>query len=268
MSDPTKINGNGWLQGAILPDELRDAVLEERAVGRDRAVVVVLTQDCDLVHSSYDAEPHAELITGTVVAVADNGLRHGRNPRRLHVEAQRDGSPVVLAFSIHDRLLVPRPLLEDHAPHPSLVLGLAERRMLCEWVAKRYVRAAFPDAFNERLRAAHRKIDKALKRGGEHVTGLFLMIDPDEEQPVDRDYRLFLRVVTTTEALTSAEREVELVRLAKIIADALASCDGIVVEDHELLSESEFTLADLRFFKRWDWDYRSHSGDPGGDLAP
>jgi len=25
---------------------------------------------------------------------------------------------------------------------------------------------------------------------------------------------------------------------------------------------------DLRYFQRWDWDYRSHSGEPGGETAP
>jgi len=41
-----------------------------------------------------------------------------------------------------------------------------------------------------------------------------------------------------------------------------------LVEDHQLVSEAEFTLEDLRFFKRWDWDYRSLSGEPGGDVVP
>lgn len=230
--------------------------------------MVVLMQDCDLVHPSYEVEPNVEIMVGALIARADNGLRHGRNPRRLHLDFQRSGVPAVLAFSIHDRIIVPRSVLEDHAPHNSIRLARDERRLLCEWVAKRYVRAAFPDAFNERARAAHQKIEKELKRNGEHVTGLFLMIDPDQECATGQDYRIVLRVTSRSEAVADEKTELILVRLAKTIADALGSCAGIVVEDHQPVSEAEFTLEDLRFFKRWDWDYRSYSGEPGGELAP
>ncbi len=55
--------------------------------------------------------------------------------------------------------------------------------------------------------------------------------------------------------------------MAKAIADALDGCDGIDVVDHALVSHAEFALDDLQYFQRWDWDYRSHSGEPGGDIA-
>jgi hypothetical protein len=266
VTDSSKISASGWEQGSVVPEALGEQ-LRATAWTADCALVV-LTQECDLVHSSYDAEPNVELIAGTFVDVADNGLRHGRNPRRLHFEVTRGGEQAILAFSIHDRIIAPRSLLEKHTPHASIHLGHAERRLLCEWVAKRYVRAAFPDAFNERARAAHQKIEKELKRNGEHVTALFLMIDPDAECDPGQDYRIVLRVTARREALADEKTEIALVRLAKKIADALASCPGILVEDHQLVSESQFTLEDLRFFKRWDWDYRSHSGEPGGDVVP
>ena len=269
MADALKINVRGWQQGSVLPDALAAELGTDRIAGWGGAsVLVVLTQDCDLVHASYEIEPDVELIAGAFVDPPDNGLRHGRNPRRLHLDVDRDGSRAVLAFSVQQRLVVPRSALEEHSPHPGVRLGREDRRLLCEWVAKRYVRAAFPDAFNERAQAAHRKIEKALKRGGEHVTGLFLMINPDDECASGHDYRIILRVTARTTSLADEAVEATLVRLAKALADALASCDGVLVEDHQLVSEAEFTLEDLRFFKRWDWDYRSLSGEPGGDVVP
>lgn len=269
MAHASKINANGWRQGSVLPE----ALAKQLAAGGfahvdDASLLVVLTQDCDLVHPSYEVEPNVELIAGVLLENADNGLRHGRNPRRLHLDLEQAAAPkATVGFSVHRRIVVPRSLLEDHKPHQSLRLGPDERRLLCDWVAKRYVRAAFPDAFNERARESYRKIEKELKRSGEPVTGLFLMIDPDEERDAGEGYRILLRVVARSEALSDEKTEITLVRVAKVIADALGSCQGILVEDHQLVSESEFTLADLRFFKRWDWDYRSHSGEPGGDVV-
>ena len=45
--------------------------------------------------------------------------------------------------------------------------------------------------FNERTETAHRTIEKVLKRDGKHVTGLYLMVDPDDEQKEGQDYRIF-----------------------------------------------------------------------------
>jgi hypothetical protein len=268
VDESSKISVNGWEQGSVLSEELaRDVWSSTLAEGTEPSVLVVLTQDCDLVHASYEVEPHVELIVGRLVDVADNNLRHGRNPRRLQVDV--DGAEKrTLALSIHDRLLVPRARLESHTPHGSIRLRPDQRQLICEWVAKRYVRAAFPDEFNERTRASYKKIEKELKRDGEHITGLFLMIDPDRELGADEDYRAILRVTARRETLVDVATEQRLVRVANAIATALGSCKGIVVEDHQLVSEAEFTLEDLRYFKRWDWDYRSHSGEPGGEVAP
>ncbi len=269
MADASKINLNGWQQGSVLPEALTKQLAADGFAHADGAsLLIVLTQDCDLVHASYEVEPHVELIAGTLLESVDNGLRHGRNPRRLHLDVEKATETVAVGFSIHRRLVVPRSVLEDHKPHDAIRLGRDERRLLCEWVAKRYVRAAFPDAFNERAQAAYRKIEKELKRSGERVTGLFLMIDPDDELEAGESYRIVLRVVARSEAVSDEKTEITLVRVANAIADALASCAGILVEDHQLVSEGEFTLEDLRFFKRWDWDYRSHSGEPGGEIAP
>jgi hypothetical protein len=269
VPDPSRIATGRWQQGSVLPDALVERLAAEcLPAWPDRSVMLVLTQDCDLVHPSYAVEPSVELIVGGLVDAADNALRHGRNPRRLHVDVDRATGTSVLSLTIHHRLLIPRADLEDHAPHESIRLGAEQRRLVCEWVAKRYVRAAFPDAFNSRVQSAHKKIEKALKRGGEHVTGLFLMVEPDDERVEGQDYRLVLRVTARTDVLADENSEATLVTLARGIANALGACNGVVVEDHQLVSEAQFTLEDLRFFKRWDWDYRTYSGEPGGDVAP
>jgi hypothetical protein len=75
-------------------------------------------------------------------------------------------------------------------------------------------------------------------------------------------------VAAAKETLAATAIEADLVRSTRLIADALGACDGIEVVDHALVSEAAFTLADLHYFRRWDWDYRSHSGEPGGEIAP
>jgi hypothetical protein len=228
----------------------------------DRAVL--LSQDCDVVHGSYEVEPTVEFIRARISTADDALIRHGRNPRRLQIET---GARTLLDFSVHDRWIVDRRELESHPPDAKLSVDEEALHVLVEWIAKRYTRPAFPDVLNERRAASTKKIEKELKKNGKLVTGLFLAITPNAECSAEESYQVALRVTATKETLASRSVETELVRTTKSIADALDACDGIEVVDHALVSESAFTLADLQFFQRWDWDYRSYSGEPGGEIA-
>ncbi|MEY2931674.1 MAG: hypothetical protein RL033_2423, partial [Pseudomonadota bacterium] len=112
------------------------------------------------------------------------------------------------------------------------------------------------------------KIETALKKSGKHVTGIFLAILPNAECSAEESYQVALRVTATKATLGVEALELELTRATQQIANALSGCDGIDIVDYALVSEAAFPLADLHFFQRWDWDYRSHSGEPGGKVAP
>ena len=265
MAGSQSIKERGWRQGSVLSSPLASRSAAPRFSdwnADDRAIV--LSQDCDVVHASYDVEPSIELIRGRIVTDENALVRHGRNPRRLQLDA---GAGAFLDMSIHDRWVIPRRELEGDAPDDGLSIEVEDLLVLVEWVAKRYTRPAFPDAFNERRADASKKIEKVLKKHGRSITGIFLALDPNDELAEGESYRVLLRVTATKETLATRGTELELARVAKAIADALDDCNGIDVVDHALVSEAEFTLADLQYFQRWDWDYRSHSGDPGGDIA-
>ncbi len=265
MAGPQDIKDQGWRQGSVLPAELAHRLAVPRFAAwdpDDRAVL--LSQDCDVVHGSYDAEPTIELIRARVASAEDTVIRHGRNPRRLQIETSKG---VLLDFSVHDRWVVARSELEAQAPDPLHSVDGGSLHVLVEWIAKRYTRPAFPDAFNERRNPSAKKIEKELKKNGKLITGIYLLISPNEECAADQSYRVALRVTAAKETLVTKSVELDLVRSTRQIADALDACDGIEVVNHELVSEASFTLADLHYFQRWDWDYRSHSGEPGGDIA-
>lgn len=260
------IKAYGWRQGSVLPAELAERVAAPRFADwstDDRAIL--LSQDCDVVHPSYDVEPDVELIRATVSTAKNAIICHGRNPRRLQLET---AVGELLDLSVHDRWVVKRCELESHSPDPLLCVEDNSLQVLVEWIAKRYTRPAFPDAFNDRVRNATKKVENALKKSGSHVTGIFLAILPKGECSADENYQVALRVTATTETLAVQAVELELTRTTQQIAGALGACDGIEVVDHALVSEGLFSLAELRFFRRWDWDYRSHSGEPGGKIAP
>lgn len=274
MGEAANIKTLGWQQGSVLPAEVAIAVADQVAAqnvssdGLGQAWVVVVSQDCDLVHGSYDAEPFVELLIGRPIDEVDAVKMHGRNPRLLQLVGRAGDDRVGLAFSVHDKVRVSRDALSDHGPCTLRTIDAGDVDMIAEWLAKRYTRAAFPDAFNDRLVPAHKKIDKVLKKAGELITGIFLALSSWDEVPVETEYKVILRATARKDGLEDAGVEKDLAGVVVKLVQAMNACEGVAVIDSELVSEAEFTLDDLRTYQRWDFDFRSRSGEPGGDIAP
>lgn len=56
--------------------------------------------------------------------------------------------------------------------------------------------------------------------------------------------------------------------LAETIRREFNSIEGIELDDYQLVSESDFSLADMRTMLRWDYDYLSYRGGTPDDVAP
>lgn len=171
---------------------------------------------------------------------------------------------------MHERCIAPRGCLLGHAPRE---LNLEEDliRTLIRWTANRYLRSAFPDAFNERLAAAKkpmRKIEAALKRDGSLITGIFLRVDPPEEIAPEALYRVIMRLTAREEVFDKRESASLALELTEAIRREFQSIDGIEIIDYELVSEADFSLADVRATLRWDYDYLSYRAGTLDETAP
>ncbi len=263
MSNAEEIGARGWRQGSVLPGEIAVSISPEY----EGAWLVVLSQDCDVVHRSFDVEPEVELVIFRPVpgAGSDPQLTHGKNPRRLQLIAA-DGT--VVEADIRDRLRVDRKMLATKAPNADRNFNGAQVRQLARWVAKRYIRSAFPDVFNGRWEPNKKKIEKAFKKHGVNASGIFLRLSSWDELPPETSYKLIIVVVCEKDVADDGALEADVAELPGALHAAFDGCDGIDVVDAQLISEAEFTLHDAKIHKRWDVDFRSYSGRPGGPVAP
>ena len=250
----------GWRQGSVLPRELGLMLIPDPpSLGVDD-IAVVVSQDCDVTNSSLMSEPTVEVIIGRPVRSEDGGLKHGRNPRRI----QFPTSAVDYEASVHERFVLDRAHLRDRRPDET-TLDPATVRSLASWLARRYDRVAFPTAFNDRLKPRRKTVFRELKRCGV-LSAVYLLMSP-EELDQESDYVIGVCGSVTREHDNSTDRETAVKALDKLCVE-LGKCVGIVVTDHEVRSESEITLDDLRFFRRWDVDYLSERADPPDAPAP
>ena len=252
----------GWRQGSVLGPSLV-AGLSDR-LPADAEVAVAVSQDCDAV-AETTIEESVEIIPGTETETPDAGLLHGRHPRRIALPFE--GSDFHLVLDIRRRVCISKSALAEVAPDGSRILSPRNVRQLARWLAKRYLRDAFPDAFNSRLHVARGRFDKLSKaEHGKRVSAIFVsMEEPNAELPSDRPYRVALYFACRPVALDDPKVAAAIERFATEFVDAMKSCKGIVVDEYEVVGHDRITLENLEDFKRFDFDYRSAAAKPGGE---
>jgi hypothetical protein len=272
-----EIPDQGWRQGSVIPHHQERGVsassLEGLTLNRPLEaddLLILISQDCDIVCPSYDNEPYVELLVARAVPQdkRDGTLFHGKNPRRLQFQMEAAEGHLLYEVNIHEKSRLDRKSLVgvEAAAGPRPDASVVD--VLTKWTAKRYTRAAFPTNFNERCRPVMGRIGRKLKARGDLLTGIFLRLDTLEELPAGEDYRVILRVTARSEDLEDIDNNDAAIALITDIEIALNECEGIDVVDAALVPEDDFTLADLREVRRWDYDYLSFGADEPELIAP
>lgn len=256
----TTLRSQGWCQGVVIDKSTLFEIYDDEVVALRTDLVpsnfncaIVLSQDCDIVHHSLENEPEVELVLcNRSSSQADGNLRHGKNPRQLHLEYE-DGR---IAVEIRDRVWVPKQSLAKFEPDDTLDDESTDT--LIRWVARRYLREAFPDAFNNRLRSIQKKLSKLSKKASAGpVSGLFIEIEPFAELDAAEPYEVRFIV-----AFKQSSKRAEVEKYTKELRELLNNCEGIDLSDESrCLHHAEITLDEIESMKRWtDFDYRSIGG--------
>ena len=274
MAGESPIQQRGWRQWSFVGTADIEAVRAHGCCGLDTdppdgARLLVVAQDCDLVHHSYANEPTVDAYLCVPLGAAesvDGSLTAAKNPRSLLLGAFVDAEPQWFRVQASGKVVFPRQLLESLTPDPSIYLTEDSIAILERWLVNRIVRTAFPAAFNQRTGEARKTMEKLLKIGGEKLFGIYINLRPWSDLPTDQRYTLDL-IGLVPEDLDLGERQA-LEGLLGTIAVAFERAEGIESCDYRVLDESELTLSLLRTHRPFPLDFLSLSGTGGGELPP
>jgi hypothetical protein len=272
-----------WRQGDLLTCEAAAALGLVGATDQGHRAIVI-THDCDLPHES---EHCVEVIVAELVVKdpkPDPQLSYAKNPRRLHLAYEgADAAPLILELRHGDRRSVPKGDFAERAVKDnSLALPVDAKRALKQWLAARYGRPAFPNAFEERLRKLSGKrtveqlIAKILEPDAKYLVGLFFDLGEQRGAEVGEGepYALSVSVVyDVTEGGTEARLSAE--RVAGQLRDLFEKTYGkpdvateIALDACEAVADTRLTLANLRRVDQWRLEYISLRDDDQGDFFP
>jgi hypothetical protein len=271
-----------WRQGDLLTQETAAKLTALNSTVGEEHRVVVITHDCDLPH---DGETSVEVIVADVINAPNPQFSYAKNPRKLHLGYEVvDGRSVFVELRHAERRIVPKGEFEKHAArddHASLPID--GKRALKQWLAARYGRPAFPNAFEDRLRkvvskknSVERQIGKILEPEAKHLVGLFFDLGEQRstEVAVGQPYALSISVVYDaieggTQARQSAEKVAS--QLSELFEQAYGKPDSaseIALDACEAVADTSMTLADLRRVDQWRLEYISLGDDDSGDFLP
>src|SRR5690606_15635897 len=210
-----------WRQGDLLTQEAAAKLaLMLNDVISEKTRIVIITHDCDLPHPG---ETSVEVLFADVIAAADSQLSYAKNPRKLHLSYEVfDGQPIVIELRHAERRIVSKDEFKKYAVRDgSVSLPANAKRALKQWLAARYGRPAFPNAFENRLRktigkksTVERQSGKILAPAAKHLIGLFVELGEQRfmELSTGEPYALSISVVyDAIEGGTKARQSAEAV---------------------------------------------------------
>lgn len=266
MGDASAIRAAGWRQGSVfLAAEASRDLREILSPAIDQFTHwIVLSQDCDLVHHSFTAEPHVELLGCNLVTEINGNFTSGKNPRRIQLPITATGlGNVSIEAAVCDRFTIERRVLSSAFPSSIYRVCGGALDTLVDWVARRYTRSAFPDSFNRRLAPKHRGFKKLLEERGSVLSGVWFGLSTFDELPDSASYSVAVRLVMAPEDYENAGKLDEALIASGAMECALNACEGIVVTNISVVSEHDFSLAETKIYTPWDgFDYLSNSEAP------
>lgn len=271
-----------WRQGDLLTQEAAASLPALNGAVTAKQRVVVITHDCDLPN---DSEPWVEVIVADVLGAPDPQFSHAKNPRKLHLVYEAEGGQALAIELRHAaRRAIPKSAFAANAVKDGRALLPAEaKRALKQWLAARYGRPAFPNAFESRLRkpagkrnTVERQIGKILEPQAKHLLALFFDLGEQRstEAPAGEPYALSIAVVYDAveggpQARQSAEQVASQLReLFEAAYGPPADATEIALDACEAVADTAITLADLRRVDQWRLEYISLGGEGHGHFLP
>lgn len=259
-----------WRQGHVVATEDWQAVGFEPL--KENQLAVVVTHDCDIA-AEPDVEPNIEVIIANRVAKLDGNYAASKNARKLHIHCHYKDEPIVLELAHRERIAIEKKRLEP-AKAAGVPSSAADRKTLQRWLGARYHRPAFPNNFEERLRAEKLddKISKALDAAGEWIEALLFDLKDDRDREIDdadEPYTLEILILYSTVkdategAKAAAQVRAKLQEIFEKLRDKQSKkWRSIELVACDIVADTELSYAVWTTVQHWRLDHLSLRADP------
>ncbi len=250
----------GWRQGSVFFG--RDCLELSADINKfdPDDVFIVLPYSCAVVNMDFEnKEPYIEVLRAKKDSKRKRSSQWGRNPRQIQLIAEKDDTQYFINASIHDRIFISHAIL--------LEIPQAQDRILADhidalkyWIAKRYIRNAFPTNFNIRASKAIKGLQKSIEKVPDdedflnELIGVYLKLDPYDQELNDIKDPYEVEIIFLVSEKGRLEYADDLTELKQCFLRVLNECNGIYISNHEVQSDTGLLISEYKQLIRLD-DY-------------
>lgn len=265
-------------QGCILSPEDAHKLSLVELMEKDNYCVVVISHDCDLANNG---EINIEFIIATIKPKVDSRLTNAQSPRCLHLSfCKPDKTHIHIELKHDNKGQISKEQINSLNTLTYLTISEENKRILKHWLAARYGRPAFPDAFETRLRkkiqkeTVIRQIKNIFEPVSPHLIAVCFDLGKDRFSELDDEEAYFISISIIYDAVEGGPN-------ARVIAESTAknlkqlffeaygapdSATDISLEECTAIADTEITLADLRKVDLWRLEDLSFQDTPHSTL--
>lgn len=262
-----------WRQGHVLTKDAAEELGLLHPETPDATCVVVISHDCDLANDDLQAEPGVEVIVGRRLEKGNGSYFWAKAPRTLHAYVLQDDAVVVVELVATSKRLVQKQALAAYSPDAAFSFSGKAFSALRSWLAVRYNRAAFPDAFVDRMAQSKvgKRLAKIIEPTGDLLSAVYF--DVDGGMDIDRsDGSAYeLKIVLAYDPGEDPEQAAESVQeLETAITGefekrhfdhALDQWNGIALKTCMSISEDDLRVGQARQLTEWRLEYMTLKAD-------
>jgi len=162
-AEARSIRDAGWRQGSVFEPPAGFPVPEP--FDREREVLVLCSQSCNVVSIQLDKDPFVEFVAASPIEKyhTGSGEAKGKNLRRFHLPVTGTSNFSAVECDFNRRFFVDRLELLSNRAATGIVVSDEHARNLAGWIARNYTRIALPDALAERAKGLFGTILEVLR---------------------------------------------------------------------------------------------------------
>ncbi|EHH1244579.1 hypothetical protein QUN95_002949 [Vibrio parahaemolyticus] len=190
-----------WL-APLLPDSVHELCVQGN-------LLIISLYDCAVINPCFESEPWVNVLIAKKIDSLTKQFQNGRNERRLHFSISVDGQSEAFEVNASSIFQFERSRLLELNKHNGYQVEDDASFSLKHWLAERFRRDVWPDAFNRSIKKAEKRLKKFYERRNGHLSGVYLKLDSWEEKPTDEKYEVCGIIVIEDKMLRPLRRAVK-----------------------------------------------------------
>lgn len=172
----------GWLT-PLVPEGIRELFVLNN-------LLILSTYDCAIINHCFIQEPWINVLMAQPIPSLKKDYQNGRNERKLHFSVSIDGDKLPFEVNAASIFQFERKHLLKLEKSTNVLIDDNTSFSLKHWLAERFRRDVWPDAFNRTIKKAQNRLKAFYKRRNDFVSGVYLKLDTWDEKEENEKYTI------------------------------------------------------------------------------